>query len=300
MTTTNKSRVYVSTTCFMHDIFGEQGLVVPTQIRGIELSGGNGFYDDETLHTVLDRLGEKEGRELRIHNYFPVPEQSFVLNFASSDPVIVERSLSLADKALHLCSVYGIPYYSFHPGYLSDGREMPNGHFEFPTESFRSYGQTLAAFAANFETLYTRAVKAGVRLAVENLFIAPGNLATSLNCSFEELDEMMDLLPEDVGIVLDLGHLNVSAHYLGFERRSYIDSILNLYSDRIFELHLSANDGIFDQHLPLADDDWQLHVLKEFGLCPGVDGRGVCVVMEARALSPWKMNDTLELIEKYI
>ena len=50
----------------------------------------------------------------------------------------------------------------------------------------------------------------GVTLLIENLF--PGrSRKTSLNCSLVEIREFMSNVPESVGLLLDLGHLNISS-----------------------------------------------------------------------------------------
>lgn len=295
----DKNRLYVSSTCFRHDLFKDHH-AIPEKIRGIEFSGGSKFYSDPVIHEALSCLVHKEGRSLRIHNYFPPPEKSFVLNFATSSEDILAQSLVVADKAMDLCRLYAIPYYSFHPGYLCEGSEGPDGQFSFPQDSFVSYENAQEKFLENIQNLNQMATEKGVRLAIENLFVAPKNIRSSLNCSFEELDEIISQMPGDIGLLLDLGHLNVSAHYLKFDRYAYVKKIFEKYSDRIFEIHISCNNGKYDQHLPITPNDWQLDVLQKFKNCPGVDGTGICVTLESRQLDEKKILSALELINKYL
>ena len=131
--------IHISTTAFKKDIFEHIDDDLVKFIRGIEFSGGNGYYPEKKIWEKLDRLRRKGIESFLIHNYFPIPKGSFILNFSSRNETIIRQSLSLVEQALDLCSHYNIPYYSFHPGYLSDGTEGPDGHFRFPPHSFISY-----------------------------------------------------------------------------------------------------------------------------------------------------------------
>ena len=54
-----------------------------------------------------------------VHNYFPVPKKSFVLNLASLNASQFEMSLCHASSAIKLAAALGSPYYSIH-GFLLD------------------------------------------------------------------------------------------------------------------------------------------------------------------------------------
>ena len=96
--------------------------------------------------------------------------------------------------------------------------------------------------------------------AIENLFPSPKK-RHSLNCTYEEIEELMCSLPDHVGILLDLGHFNISSNILGFNRNKAIDNPTNYFS-RIKEIHISENNGIKDEHLAVKENSWQLDVLK--------------------------------------
>ena len=55
----------------------------------------------------------------------------------------------------------------------------------------------------------------------------------SLNCSYEEIKELMNSLPNEVGILLDLGHFNISSNILGFNRHKALDKLVNNFFGRI-------------------------------------------------------------------
>lgn len=276
----DNGNIYISSSCFRTDILD---CPVPECIRGVELSGNCRFRDLETIRKSLRKI-KASGVRLLIHGYFPPPAESFVLNFASADAGIINRSMELAENAIRLCSELDIPYYSFHPGYLSDASENSKGNFDFAPGAFMNYGEALGNFHSNYGRLHSLSGKNGIRLAVENLFIGRKGVKNSLNNSLEEIGELMSKLPGDTGLLLDLGHLNVSAYYLGFNVNAFLKEYARLFHDRIFEIHLSSNDGTFDNHEPLTENDWQLGALKIFKDCPGAKGNGVNLTLESRKL----------------
>ena len=53
----------------------------------------------------LSNLYGKEDYEFQIHNYFPPPAESFVLNLASSDDATVKLSQAMATNAVDLLTL---------------------------------------------------------------------------------------------------------------------------------------------------------------------------------------------------
>jgi len=76
----------------------------------------------------------------------------------------------------------------------------------------------------------------------------------------EELSRLArDVNDSNFGILVDVGHLNVSARTLGLDRHRFIDTL----APHIAAFHLSDNDGVTDQHLPFANDAWFLPRLRD-------------------------------------
>lgn len=284
--------IFISTTCFDFSFLEDTAVPVENGITNIELSGGGRFYDDEFLQEKLQAFLGNPDCHIRVHNYFPIPQESFIMNFSSADEQQIQQSLALVEKATGLCRQFGVPYYSFHPGYLAQaGMANNKGHFDFEHRSFIDYDTALENFYNNFKKVRNVADQAGIKLAVENLFPRFGKI-DSLNNNFAEFDAILQTLPSDTGILLDLGHLNVSATAIKFDRFGYLQQMIDKYGDRIFEIHVSGNDGSDDQHLPLTEDDWQLEALELLKPLPGATGQGVDFTLEARKLS---MNELVKM-----
>lgn len=289
-----KYRIFLSSTSFPFSVFSKEvNISVLDKISGIEFSGGYGYVEENEVEKFLD--GFCKNSSILIHNYFPVQKESFILNFCSSNIEIIEKSLNLTMKTVCLCERYNVPYYSFHPGYLSDGEEQADGHFLFDKENGVSYDRALDNFFVNFDVLYKFAESRNVGLLIENLFLRPGGVRTSINCSFDEIDFIISSLPDDVGLLIDLGHLNIVSYYLNINRDEFIDKLFIKYEDKIREIHLSGNDGTFDHHLPLVENDWQLSVLNRYIL-----NKEINITLESRNLDDDILLSNINLIENAI
>ncbi|OGV51860.1 MAG: hypothetical protein A2X49_03570 [Lentisphaerae bacterium GWF2_52_8] len=294
------SNIFLSSTCYANDVIapGAQGSLLPGY--GLELSGG-AWHSEGAVSSALTEWTRRRVPML-CHNYFPPPKDNFVFNLASGNERTAGRSLVLGEMALNICSAFKIPYYSCHTGYLADAKARPDGYFTFDPKTWRPYRKALNLFFERFEELHQTAVKKGLRMAFENMFENPETLVdgkrSSLNCSFEELSEIMGGIPPSAGLLLDLGHLGNAAAHFGFAVDEYIDKLLNNYSSRIFELHISCNNGLKDEHLPPCRKSWQLKALGRFKNCPGCEGNGVNLVLEARKIPKEQLTETAGMLEE--
>ena len=88
------------------------------QFKNIELSGGTNRSVD-MLDKILD-LKEKYNLNYRCHNYFPPPNNHFVMNLASSSNKIFHQTLDLINESINLSKIVGCELYGFHAGFLAD------------------------------------------------------------------------------------------------------------------------------------------------------------------------------------
>ena len=68
---------------------------------------------------------------------------------------------------------------------------------------------------------------------------------------------------ENIGLLLDLGHLNIASNYLGFDKYTFLDELFNKFSHKIFEIHMSGNNGTVDNHSVNEIDSWQIKFLEK-------------------------------------
>ncbi|GAI40513.1 unnamed protein product, partial [marine sediment metagenome] len=168
---------------------------------------------------------------------------------------------------------------------------------EFPTDKpVAPYRQAFDTFVESVKEADVYARSRGVRLAIENNVLAGYNMVNGENpfllcCRADEFEELAILIPSsNVGILLDLGHLQVSAHWLGFDKYEFIEQVKN----RVFAIHVHDNDGLKDEHRMLENASWCLEVIAReyFADLP--------VVLESQGLSMTQISKQVALLEKHI
>jgi sugar phosphate isomerase/epimerase len=252
--------IYVSSTCAPTKNLREAiDSFVAHSIRNIEFSGGLDFY--ESFLDNLFSLKEVHRLNLLVHNYFPPPKDAFVLNLASQDNEIYQRSLEHYKQSIELAIRLGAPVYALHAGFLMDpqvnelGRPIAKRHLQGKAEAIQRF---LAGFA-ELEQLYGKQI----RLYIENNVVSAKNFETygtnpSLLASFADYQEMAALFP--FRPLLDLGHLQVSCKSLDLDFESEASQFF-AHTDYI---HLSANDGKSDQNLLPRKEDAVCKALKKY------------------------------------
>jgi sugar phosphate isomerase/epimerase len=211
---------------------------------------------------------------LLVHNYFPPPPEPFVLNLASADAATRARSLELVLNALELTARLGAPFYSVHAGFITDPTGFGTTSFIFPMpESPREGQAAFQRFVASLHEALNHARRLGVRLLVENNVCSPELRGKLLLQTAAEYSELFQALPDEhLGILLDTGHLNVSAHTLGFDRMAFVEQV----APHVGALHLHDNDGTADTHQPITETSWVQDVLRHLA------DQHVPLIIEAR------------------
>lgn len=258
--------VYLSTRC-LRDLPLEEALrwCRENGIFHVELSGPHPFEPIEKIRSLLMSY-RKKGLSFTIHNYFPPQGDDFILNIASPDKDIYLKSVRLVEEALKLCDEVGSPVYGVHSGYLGDGKAGPDGTFIF-TSFKEAPGACLQRAVQFIESAVKKIPNNRISLILENLF-PESSKSYSLARTIEEIKEMMVLLPECVGLLLDLGHLSVASRMLKFDKFLFLEEYLSAFGNRVFEVHLSENSGLADEHLILSKASWQLKALPRINSVP--------------------------------
>ena len=121
--------VYVSSACLAgyDNVVELVGALYRTGIKDIEVGSGSKPGSSDFRHQL-----RAYACNYLIHNYFPPPEEPFVLNLASANPTIRQRSLDLVQQAIELSAELGAPFYSVHAGFITDPYTFLEGHFLFP------------------------------------------------------------------------------------------------------------------------------------------------------------------------
>ena len=207
------------------------------------------FHQDDLIDFILL---EKQTKKLRIliHNYLPFDKHEFVLNLGTLNNEIYFRSLEFAKKAIKLTADLGENLYSLHSPFLFDPDISKLGA-TFTKYSLYPKNLVLDRFNNSIYELSRFAKEFGVQLLFENNVITRENY-DAFGCnplifaSLQDLHEVLPLFDEHkVGILLDLGHLRVSAETFQFSKEDFVKQC----GQRVKGLHLSTNDNYSDQNL---------------------------------------------------
>jgi sugar phosphate isomerase/epimerase len=286
---------FISSSCFPKTSISEaleQGGALAS--KRVELSAPHNYEPIEKINKIF-RSYRQAGYEILTHNYFPPPIEDFVLNIATSNKHDYRLANQLVNNAIELSEVAGTSIYGLHAGYLYPSACEKNGEFKFSGEKM-CYDEALNNACQFVNEVFEKFSTKKIRLLIENLF--PGkDDKHSLFCSSNEMKDFFELVPDQVGLLLDLGHLNITSNLWGINREELLSDILLNFADRIYEVHLSENNGELDQHKAVLEDSWQLSAINI--LQKSVPNR-LLFCLEARNSNRDEIERSLRLINEII
>ena len=97
---------------------------------------------------------------------------------------------------------------------------------------------------------------------------------------------MAGIQRENVGLLVDLGHLKISANTLGISPENFIKDL----SPKIVALHFHENNGITDEHSIIFRDSWFWQPLQEN------IARDIYSILEVRSIEPEEITRQIQLI----
>lgn len=248
--------IYASTACLpgKQPLSSRMSLYKKHGIKAIELGAGV-TVDENDLAQIIE-----DNEQILIHNYFPPPTESFVLNLASANNNIRKRSLELVHKAMTLSANLKAAFYSVHAGFITDPVGFGTTSFIFPSP--KSSTESRAAFdrfCYSLEQILHWAGQLGVSLLIENNVCSQENKGKLLLQTAEEFMELFSLVNNPhLGILLDTGHMKVSANTFNFD----IDSFIQTVAPHVRAVHLHDNDGIYDSHQPVKSESQLFNLLN--------------------------------------
>lgn len=244
--------VYISSACIKKEkisdvlhLYAENGLT------NIELSGGTDYYDG--LERDLIELKKKYKLNYVCHAYFPPPKEHFVINLASCNDILYQKSIDYYISNLDFLTINQIRNLSIHAGFLF---ELTVDEIGKTVHNPRVYNaeESVERFCYAYKKIEKECNRKGIRLYLENNVISRNNyIQFDENNYFmmtdaKSIGEIRNII--DFNLLVDLGHLNVSANTLGLDFEEQCACL----ADYAKWIHLSDNDGISDQHLPLNDE----------------------------------------------
>lgn len=215
-----------------------------------------GYCPDSTASPAKAAL--EADFQLICHNYC-LPDEPRFINLASADETIREWSVSYIRRIIDFCSKHGINLYSIHGGFRVD----PDKNLDFEGDP-TPYDVAFQTFVEELEPLAEYAASHDVMLGVENHVVEETHLDDGENrllmfCRANEYERLFEAISsENVGVLLDLGHLRVASNTLQFDPGEF-----GQFRERVVAFHLHENDGQTDRHDPVQSEGWGVRFYRD-------------------------------------
>lgn len=229
--------------------------------KRIELTGNFKYCPD--IGSEIQRVKFEKKLDFLFHNYLPFFKDEFVLNLASGDPYIELQSLNLIKHSITLLKEMKVELFTIHPGFRNDLLpEKKDGCFIIKTGPSFSKDN----FYKNCNYILNNFVDGSFNIAFENFFPLKIDDPFSFISTPEDIEFFLNYFEKNknVGILLDLGHINISSKTLNYDKFSFLKKIFKKYGEKIFEIHLSGNNGVNDLHELTLEDSWQVKFIMEY------------------------------------
>lgn len=258
-----EGEIFVSTGAFARqDLEDTLQLALSENISRIELSSG-ARHRSSDLSALLGSIDQTRMKFL-VHNYFPVPVRPFVLNLASDDQEMLQKTREHCKFAIDIAAKVDAPFYSVHAGFCIHLKPEDLGQKLQGKEISKEKAKV--TFYESVKLLGEYAATKGVTVAIENNVASAFNLREGRNdlllgVTGDDLEELMQVVNmPNVRLLLDVAHLRVSANSLGFDAIAAIKKI----APWIIACHLSDNDGQTDSNQVLTSQSWFWEPLAKY------------------------------------
>lgn len=254
--------IYVSSSCIKNKkICDTVKTFAENNIYNIELSGGTDFY--EHLEKDLLNLKMDYGLNYIVHNYFPPPKKHFILNLASLDNNIWQKSLNFMKNSIELAIRLGAPAYGLHAGFFVNPKLNEIGK-RFNKQSLFNKNESTIKFVKGYKIL-NDLYSDNIDLYIENNVISEENykefgVNPFMLTSFDDYNSLKKLL--EFNMLFDIGHMKVSAHTLSLNYKKEIDSHMAISK----YIHVSDNNGKTDSNWIPRNDTFIYNYLKDYGI----------------------------------
>ncbi len=236
--------IYISSACVKNKKISDSVVeLVENGFHNIELSGGTELY--ENIETDLLDLQQKYGLNYLCHNYFPPPTEHFVLNLASLNDEIYNKSYNHIKDSIKLSKKLGAKKFAFHAGFFIHVTPKEIGK-KISQVALFDRAKSIKRFVDSYKRLQDYA--GDLNLFIENNVYSDSNYQNFdgknifMLTNFEDYLELKDKI--DFYFLLDVAHLKVSCKTLGLE---FLPQLESLFSKTDY-IHVSDNDNLHDSN----------------------------------------------------
>ncbi len=254
--------IYISSSCIKAKYIKDAVLFLAEHgIRNIELSGGTEFY--EGLEDDLLHLKDKYSLNYLVHNYFPPPKESFILNLASLDDRIWNRTIDFMKDSISLAIRLQSPLYGLHAGFFVNPGINEIGN-KFVKQQLFDKEKAIHKFVEGLKILQSL-YSDKITLYVENNVVSASNYEEFRDNPFmltnvKDYDKLYNMV--NFNLLLDVGHLKVSSNTLGLNFENELNRLMAISE----YVHISENNGISDQNCIIKPDTFLYNYLNIAGI----------------------------------
>ena len=226
--------------------------------QNIELSGGTKKYANFEIDLL--ELKDKYNLNYQCHNYFPPPQQDFVLNLASLNDDTFNTSFNHLKKAIKLSELLGSKKLGFHAGFFIDIKVSEIGK-KISKNTLFNEEKSISRFCEAFKKL--KKINNSVDLFIENNVFSKTNSETYIGempfmmTNFSEYKSLKEKI--DFQLLLDVAHLKVSSTSLGLDWETEFE---NMISESSY-IHVSDNDGLHDLNNELKRSSNLMEMIRQ-------------------------------------
>lgn len=280
--------IYISSTAFRGRSVSD--LITLSEEEGILIEFSSSMDYDPEAYTKI----QSAGLQCLTHNYFPPAKEAFVLNLASQNEGILEKSLDHVTSGISFAGEINAPFYAAHAGFCLDPDPQDLGG-ELKPETIQNRDNYWNAFLKSVQHCIDLSATTGTQFLIENNVLNRknyqnyGGVNPLLCCDGEEIKKLFSKFNNPkFGLLLDTGHLKVSAQTLGFD----IDKAIDEIKPYVKAIHHSDNDGYSDSNLKLTDEYWFKKYVSVFQNLPHV--------IEVKDITVDEARNQLEMLRSFV
>ncbi len=251
---------YVSTT-FIKDhksIYLAVNQLLKKKINNIEL-GSNHIWEKKLKFKKNDNIN------YCVHNYFPVPKKKIILNLASQNLKIRKESIKRIKNSILFSKKISAKLYTFHPGFLTDpeGSNISKKNYDFLWNNKKlinsNYEKSWKKMVQSLKEIvrFAKFHKVKIAIETEGSVSARNHLLMQKPEEFKKLFKLFKKI--DLGVNLNIGHLNLASKAFKFDKFKFIKSI----KPYIVGMEISHNYGKKDDHLPIKKKSWYWKIIQD-------------------------------------
>jgi hypothetical protein len=259
-----RDKIYISTQARESDITSLLNFAFEEKV-GLELSSGF----DTSINNLFEIIS-KENLNYKFHNYFPRPNEPFVLNLGSLNNDVRRKSIDFVKRNMLLSKKLNLEYYSCHAGFLIDPNPNDLGsQFDLSLITKSRYEQSLTAFKKSIRELITLCETHNIKLLIENNVVPSNNIyngvPVALLTNVEEIILFFDEFKNSIGLLFDTAHYKVNCLSMNLDL-----SDAKLLSKYCNVVHHSEPIKEQDINMPFNEDYWFMEYMYLFSHCDHV------------------------------